>query len=109
MTQQISIDFTAARRDAGIQRAADHAEREAPGWGEGAVAFVQWYARHNREFLAEDVIESYIRVGLPEPPDGRAWGAVIRRAAKLGAIQKAGYRPARSSNLSPKVLWRSLA
>jgi hypothetical protein len=29
---------------------------------------------------------------LPSPPDARAWGAVIRRAAKIGIVEKVGVQ-----------------
>ena len=67
---------------------------------------MEFLARHIRGdcFLAEEVRN--FATGLDLPPDGRAWGVVFRSAAREGLIVKAGYAPAKSSNLSPKVLWR---
>jgi hypothetical protein len=56
------------------------------------------------KLLAENV-RNWASDKLPDPPDGRAWGAVMQRARRAGYIRKVGYREAQSSNLSPKVLW----
>src|SRR5262245_43916112 len=53
----------------------------------------------------EEVRDEARRAGLPEPTDGRAWGAVLQRARRAGLIEPAGTRKAVTSNLSPKVLW----
>lgn len=106
---QHAIDFTAAerRRDEGIQRAAEHADNESPGWTDVALLYLkQFLVNTSGPFLAEDVVAAAKVWGLIEPPDGRAWGHVMRRAAKLGLVVKAGYAPAKTSNCSPKVLWR---
>ncbi len=92
-------------RDTGMERAIDHAEREILDWGQGAHAVLMTVAANMPAFLAEDVVAASKSHGLAPPPDGRAWGAVVRRAALKGLIHKIGYAPARSSNLSPKCLW----
>ena len=110
MSNQLPLDFETARRrrDSGITRATDHAEAETPGWNDIAFDFLEACAKvRAAPFLAEDVIEMAKAAHLPPPPDGRAWGGVFRRAARQGVIQKAGYAPAKTSNCSPKVLWRS--
>lgn len=100
-------DYTEAtvRRDAGIERAVTHADRVMLTWSDDAYSYLRtWLARKPRgDFLAEDAFAEF----LIDPPDGRAFGAVIRRAARDGLIHKVGYRQAKTSNLSPKVLWRS--
>lgn len=59
-----------------------------------------------KHFMTEDVREQVEPViGLPH--DGRAWGQIIRGAARAGWIRRVGYAPARSSNLSPKPLWQA--
>jgi len=103
-------DYDAAltRRAVGIARAADKADRDHEGWQDEAVSAVRKYlAQHpGRQFLAEDVRAWCEAMGIIDAPENeRAWGAVMRRAAKDGYICKIGYAPARSSNLSPKVLW----
>lgn len=105
--EQTALDFTAARarRDVGMQRAVDHADRVTDGWREIARAHVEEFARKHSTFLAEDVIAAARDV--PEPPTRKAWGAVIQRAAREGIIEKIGFAPAKTSNCSPKVLWRS--
>lgn len=96
------------RRDTGINAAIEHADREIAEWSDRAVEFVRLFARAAvgvGEFLAENARHFAHARGLPDPPDGRAWGAVMRRARRAGYIKNVGYRAARSSNLSPKVLW----
>lgn len=95
------------RRDTGIQRAADHADRVEEKWSVRATVYMAGLVgrRGFKPFLTEELIEISIRDGVAQPPDGRAWGAIMRALAKQGVIRKMGYAPAKSSNLSPKVLW----
>jgi hypothetical protein len=94
------------RRDIGIRDSVEHADREISGWSDWAMwALLEYADNALGTFLTEDVRAFARAGGLPDPPDGRAWGAVMRRAAKAGYIKSVGYRAARSSNLSPKVLW----
>lgn len=89
----------------------DKANRDAPGWSEDALHGVELYCLANpgKEFLAEEAREWAEAMELVDPAKNeRAWGAVLRRAAKLQIIRKVGYAPAKSSNLSPKVLWRAV-
>ena len=111
MSHQHLLDFATAarRRDSGITRAAEHADSDTPGWTKIAYEFLEACAGvRQHPFLAEDVLEMAAAAHLPPPPDSRAWGAIFRRAARKGVIAKAGYAPAKTSNCSPKVLWRSL-
>lgn len=105
--EQLTIEDAIARRDDGIARSSDHAESAAIGWKKRATGYLLEYLttlRRGDDFLAEHV-RDFARA-LDAPPDARAWGWVLRDAARRGVIVKAGYAPAKSSNLSPKVLWR---
>lgn len=110
MADQVVMDFEAARRrrDEGARRAAEHAERVVdPQWQTKAAEFFERVIAGVRgPFLAELVVAEAKAANFPLPPDGRAWGAVIQRAARAGKIVKVGYAPASTSNCSPKVLWR---
>jgi hypothetical protein len=59
----------------------------------------------DHEFLAEEFV-AFAKELMKPPTDARSWGTPIRRAAKAGIIVKVGYRPAHTSNRSPKCLWR---
>lgn len=103
MTDQLTLDFVRSRRDDGIERAA---MSSGAAWQDKALASVRDYAQSNELFLTESV-----RFAVPQldaPPDLRAWGQVMRRAAKEGICERVGFARAKSSNLSPKPLWRSL-
>lgn len=96
-----------ARRDDGIRRAQDHAEADAPGWTEEAAAFLREYARNcSGTFLCEQA-RAASKHWVPEPENGKAWGAAALYAMKRGWIVKAGFGPASSSNGSPKTLFRA--
>lgn len=99
----------AERRDEGIRQATEHADAEQPipKWSEQADKYVTMMIdrRGFKPFLFEEMVEAAKRDGVPEPPDGRAWGGVARRLAKKGLIRNMGYAKAKTSNLSPKVLW----
>ena len=98
-------DGAATRRDDGIRRAVEHADSVEPSWSDRAGAMLLQYAASREAWMAEDLREWAHARGLPSPPDGRAWGVVVRRAAAAGHIVKVGAGPARSSNLSLKHVW----
>lgn len=107
---QLAIDFDAAAeaRDLGMQRAVDHANREEPEWSGQALGQLTAYANIiGRPFLIEEARVWAEAHGLPNPPDARAWGAVVKRAAhkKKPVIVRAGAAPAASSHCSLKPLW----
>lgn len=97
MTDQLAIDFSAPPLSAaivmgaaGMARAADHAERQAPGFADRAfdflIAWIGWRSI-GEAFSAETVVEEAKLHGI-SPPDGRAWGGVFLRAASRGAIRR---------------------
>ena len=95
------------RRDVGIAQSVEKADSDSPEWSTAAyLGVIKYVAEHKQPFLVEDLREWCESNGHTIPPEnGRAWGAVVRHAAKTGVISKSGYGLARSSNLSPKVLW----
>jgi hypothetical protein len=99
----------AARRDTGMALAVEKADRDHEGWSHDAIEVVRQFCKSHgagHQFLAEDIRLYAETLELLERPENeRAWGAVMQRAAREGIIRKVGYAPARTSNLSPKVLW----
>jgi hypothetical protein len=97
------------RRDQGIRAAVEHADAEqsSPKWSDQAEAYAEMMIakRGYKPFLMEEIVQAAIRDGIPEPPDRRAWGHVIRALAKRGVVRKMGFAEAATSNCSPKVLW----
>lgn len=105
-----------ARRqaDAGASRAVAHAERVQADWQARATQMVARFAgakaayNHpdHEPWLAEEARAYAEREGVPPPPDGRAWGAVMQACRRAGLIVPCGYAPAVSSNGSPKTMWK---
>lgn len=82
-------------RDEGMQRAIDHADRVIDRWQDKAYESLRVYISFNSQpFLSEDVRVYAAHLGIPDPPDKRAWGAVMMRAAKAGLIRKLGWTTA---------------
>lgn len=90
-----------AERDLGM----DRAELAAGPWNDEAFAFVRTYLEAHAELFCDDLWAA----GLSEPPNAKALGPVILRAAREGLMEKSGnYRPSVSSHGIPKPVWRSL-
>jgi len=99
-------------RDEGMIRAASHANRITDDWQDKAYQILcEFVAKSDgQSFLAEDVRAYAInRHNLPHPPDNRAWGAPITKAAKAGLIVRIGYRQSRQKDChaSPNTVWRA--
>lgn len=107
MTQQ-TIDFEAARarRDQGMTRCADKAERESSGWNDHALALMRHYALAQvLPWTIEQFRPWAYGRGLAKPDDERAFGSTTQRAIRLGYIERVGYAPAASSNGAPKATY----
>ena len=80
-----------ARRDRGIERAANHADRISDGWSDRALEMLRCYLLLvGGKFQAEDIREWSHKRGLSFPPSKRAWGGVVVRARNLGLIRCIG-------------------
>lgn len=93
-------------RDKGMARATDHADREDPGWGEHAYAFLRRYMRQHAHFQTTDV-RIAARGIVTDPPDARAWGFVVKRAVREGRLLAGKYEPVNSiaAHRRPMVIW----
>lgn len=101
----------------GMNSAAAHADAVHGDWQDRAYEVVQRYVAALRKgftdstFIAEDVREyAARRYSLPDPPDKRAWGSVMRRAASDGLIRNVGATKARDPKVhsSFTTLWQTV-
>lgn len=92
----------------GAQRAAAHADRVSEGWSDEALKALRLFIIYeNYEFTTEEVREYANFLEVPQPPDARAWGAVVKRAHREGIIEPCGYAKAgKSGHAGPRTLWR---
>lgn len=99
----------AERRDLGMERAETHANRVTPEWTERATEIFRTYCEHREEdFLTENfIVWAREKYNFVAPKDGRAWGSIVSRAARIGWITCIGSDPAVTSNLGLKKKWRS--
>lgn len=103
-----AIERARARAATGIADSAAHADLVYQSWTARAVVYVHLYAAQHQFMRCEHVRIFAENDGLPPPPDKRAWGLVMQQAKADRIIEAAGFEAAISSNLSPKVRWRSL-
>lgn len=99
------LDAARANRDAGMAAADEHAPE---GWADQALTLVAAYCDEH-EFLFPPHWWAWAADhGLAPPPQARAFGPVVKRAALAGIIAPTGcYWPSPSSHASPKQIWRS--
>lgn len=99
------------RRDNGMSRATEHANRVHGDWFDQAATMLLLYIQQHRgrEFMAEGVREWAAQNGMPNPPDLRAWGGVFNRASRDGVIRHVRYSRQFSPtcHCSPKSVWVS--
>ena len=103
-----SLADARARGLAAAESAADHADRTHIDWSARALELFCEYASlmPGKKFLVEDAREFATQAGLEQPPEPRAWGHIVKQAQRMGWVESAGFAPARTSNGSPKVVWR---
>ena len=101
--------FSASEKGhAAAKAAAARADREIDEWTDKAVALFATFAKITPSpFLTEEARQFAESRGLSSPPDGRAWGHVAKRCQKAGITVSDGFGSAKSSNGSPKVLWKA--
>ena len=94
----------------GMAAAVSNANRKSEDWSiRAASLFAEFVAslRPGDTFMTEDVRQWAETIGLPPPPDKRAWGAVAVAAKRNNLIRSLGYAPQKSANAhrAPKTLW----
>lgn len=94
-------------RQAQIERDAAIAQVEAhspPEWRVEAWDFLTEYLRTHRELHVDSLWDS----GMPTPPERRALGPLMQRAAREKLMTPSGrFLPSVHSHLSPKPVWLS--
>jgi hypothetical protein len=74
-------------RDEGIERAIRNAGED---WKAAALAVLWTTAKRLRFLFSDDYWNTADAMQLPPPPDGRAWGAVLREGRRRGWIVHTG-------------------
>ncbi len=114
MKAQKAVDEQLARvgRDKGMRESVEHADAEIPQWSDLAVGWVKIYARANpgKAFSTLECRKFAYSRGFMEPPDGRAWGAVMVRAVRERVIESAGAAITGDAKSHARIMsvWRAL-
>jgi hypothetical protein len=100
-------------RDGGIQLSLFNAEIKIPDWKDRAIQALKNFINENPHmhpaFQTEDVRAWAYKNGLPEPPNHRAWGAVITSAKRKGLIRFIGYANVDNpkAHCTPASVWKT--
>lgn len=103
MKQPDLFDLAEAReaRDAALARVAEGAGED---WAAAAWGWLLEYLRTHAEFFPDDVWAA----GLAKPPELRAFGPLVLRAARLKYITKTGtFRQRTRGHATAAAVWRS--
>lgn len=95
-----ATDIGAVLKERGITLALRNANEVTPGWGERARIWMTKFVNespNNYQFLGEDFRE-WVKDKLEEPPNKRAFGAIILWAAKHKMIRKIGHATVKNPN-----------
>lgn len=104
-----SLQHARAARDAGMSQAIQRAERIDDEWPDLAYGFLCRYARTHDQFISEEATAEADRLGYGSPADPRAWGSVIRKAARADVIRRTSMtKPRLKGHASPGPVWQSL-
>ena len=99
-------------RDVGILMSEAHANDHVNDWSDQAMTWVKNFLESwgDETFLTEDIRAFATKYGLKPPPNDRAWGGVICRAAKAKMIVAVGYAKTSNPNAhrTPATLWRKV-
>lgn len=97
-----------AKRDAGMASALQHAEDDAPGWGERAYRTLRavFELFENQPITIEDARLCAFAAGLDSPAESRAFGPITQKLIRDGIIEPVGYAAAASSHGSIKRTYR---
>jgi hypothetical protein len=113
MTAQTSLQLNTSlakeKRDKGIKKAVDTANRISAEWSEKAYEFMKDYATKNGVFMTEDV--RYASQGIVDSNvNQKAWGGIARKAAHKGIIERIGRAEVKNvnANCAYASVWKSL-
>lgn len=100
MNDQLTLEAAFAEADAAILQAAENADQA---WADLAFNLLCDWLRTYPTWFCDDFWSV-----CPEPREGRALGAVVRKAVAAGLMSKTDvYKPSVRSHGSPKNVWRS--
>lgn len=110
MTTQTELFPGEYYRDAGIKKAVDHADETEFNWSVQAYSFLLIYIKSHDNFMCEDIRLKSCEA-VPWPPSARAWGGVIRRAAKAGLIKRIGFKNVKNvkAHCTPATVWETVS
>jgi hypothetical protein len=93
----------------GIDRAVAAADRSIAGWSDFAFDFIKLWASANsgKRAIGHDIVQASIAAGIAQPPNPKAWGGPIQRAARIGVIRKVGTAPDPNRHTNPVPLWEA--
>jgi len=100
-------------RDNGTNLAIAHADAVHEQWSDRALQMLLDYIDligGTGSQLTSEMARFYAAEhGLPRPPDGRAWGAVMLKAARAGKCKKIGWTTATDPKVhcNPVSLWEA--
>lgn len=98
----IPIETARTERDIALIRVAQAAPDE---WKDHAWSWLVDYLEHHATFFPDDAWEA----GLEAPPELRAWGPIVQRAAREGLIVKSGqFRQRTRGHATAAAVWRSM-
>ncbi len=104
--EQLDFGWHLAR--IGAMQAAAAAEAFCPGWNDRAfAAFRRFCSPRGSRFTTAQVRTT--SPDVPEPPDGRAWGAVAMRAHESGLVRRVSfvYSATDTAHAAPVSLWEA--